>query len=54
MAHSMITVVIPYSPRSPGILRKALDSMAAQRDGALFVHVIVVDDASPYPLVGPP
>ena len=40
----MITVVIPYYQRSPGILRKALASVAAQRGCALPVHVIVVDD----------
>ena len=45
----MITVVIPYFQRSPGVLRRALASIAAQRDCPLPVHVIVVDDASPVP-----
>jgi len=43
----VITVVIPYYQRSPGILRKALASVAAQRGCQLPVHIIVVDDASP-------
>jgi succinoglycan biosynthesis protein ExoW len=46
----MITVVIPYYQHSPGILRKALASIAAQQGCALPVHVIVVDDASPAPV----
>ncbi len=46
----MITVVIPYYQRSPGILRKALASIAAQQGCPLPVHVIVVDDASPAPV----
>lgn len=45
----MITVVIPYFQRQPGVLRKALASVAAQKYCALPVHVIVVDDASPVP-----
>ena len=45
----MITVVIPYYQRSPGILAKALASIAAQQACPLPVHVIVVDDASPAP-----
>lgn len=43
----MITVVIPYYQRTPGILAKALTSIAAQQNCPLPVHVIVVDDASP-------
>lgn len=43
----MITVIIPYYQQSPGILAKALASVAAQRHCPLPVHVIVVDDASP-------
>jgi succinoglycan biosynthesis protein ExoW len=46
---SMITVVIPYFQRQPGVLRKALASIAAQSDCPLPVQVIVVDDASPVP-----
>jgi succinoglycan biosynthesis protein ExoW len=45
----MITVVIPYYQREPGILAKALASIAAQNDCKIPVHVIVVDDASPAP-----
>ena len=45
----MITVIIPYFQRSPGILAKALVSIAAQKSCPLLVHVIVVDDASPAP-----
>ena len=45
----MISVVIPYYQREPGILRRALASIAAQRDCPLPIHVIVVDDASPAP-----
>ena len=45
----MITVVIPYFQRSPGVLQKALASVAAQQACPLPVHMIVVDDASPVP-----
>lgn len=45
----MIGVVIPYFQREPGILRRALASIATQRGGALPLHVVVVDDASPVP-----
>ena len=45
----MITVVIPYFQRSAGVLRRALASVAAQRNCPLPIHVIVVDDASPVP-----
>ena len=48
----MITVIIPYYQKSPGILSKALVSIAAQQSCPQPVHVIVVDDASPAP-VGP-
>jgi succinoglycan biosynthesis protein ExoW len=48
-AAAMICVVIPYFQREPGILRRALASIAAQRDCPLPMHVIVVDDASPIP-----
>ena len=43
----MITVVIPYYQKSPGILQRALASISSQRGCALPLHVIVVDDASP-------
>ena len=45
----MIAVVIPYFQRAPGVLRKALASVAAQHGCPLPVRVIVVDDASPAP-----
>lgn len=45
----MITVIIPYYQKLPGILAKALASIAAQEACTLPVHVIVVDDASPAP-----
>jgi succinoglycan biosynthesis protein ExoW len=45
----MIAVVIPYFQREPGILRRALRSIAAQRDCPLPLHIVVVDDASPAP-----
>ena len=48
----MITVVIPYFQRTEGVLRKALASIAAQRDCPLPIHVIVVDDSSPVPAAG--
>lgn len=43
----MITVVIPYYQQAPGILQRALASIAQQRDCPLPLHVLVVDDASP-------
>jgi succinoglycan biosynthesis protein ExoW len=49
----MITaaVIIPYFQREPGILRRALRSVATQQLGGRPVHldVIVVDDQSPHP-----
>ena len=45
----MITVIIPYYQKAPGILAKALASIAAQQGCPLPMHVIVVDDASPAP-----
>ena len=45
----MITVIIPYYQKEPGILAKALASIAAQQNCPMPVHVIVVDDASPAP-----
>jgi succinoglycan biosynthesis protein ExoW len=48
----MITVVIPYFQREPGVLRRALASVGAQQGCPLPVHVIVVDDASPVPAQG--
>jgi succinoglycan biosynthesis protein ExoW len=43
----VISVVIPYYQREPGVLRRALESVAAQRDCPHRVQVIVVDDESP-------
>lgn len=45
----MISVVVPYFQRSPGILSKALHSVAAQKGTTLPIHVLVIDDASPVP-----
>jgi succinoglycan biosynthesis protein ExoW len=48
----MISIIIPYYQRAPGILAKALASIAAQKSCPHTLNVIVVDDASPAP-VGP-
>ena len=45
----MISVVIPYFQRQPGVLSRALRSVAQQRGCAMPIEVIVVDDASPVP-----
>lgn len=45
----MIAVVIPYFQREPGVLRRALASVAAQQRDGRAVHVLIVDDASPAP-----
>jgi len=46
----IVTVVIPYFQREPGILRRALDSVTAQElPSGCLVHCIVVDDGSPHP-----
>jgi succinoglycan biosynthesis protein ExoW len=43
-------VVIPYFQRKPGILRRALDTVFAQRlDPGIEVDVLIVDDESPSP-----
>ena len=44
----MIGVVIPYFQRKPGLLNRALHSVAAQ-DGDHRLRVYVVDDGSPIP-----
>jgi succinoglycan biosynthesis protein ExoW len=44
----MIGIVIPFYQKSPGLLRRALDSVGAQR-AAHDWHVYVVDDGSPVP-----
>ena len=43
-----ITVVIPFYQQQPGLLVKALQSIAAQQVDATL-HVVVVDDESPVP-----
>ncbi|MBV8605265.1 MAG: glycosyltransferase family 2 protein [Pelomonas sp.] len=43
----MIAVVIPFFQRQPGVLARALRSVAAQQGCALPLRVVVVDDASP-------
>lgn len=45
----VIAVVIPYFQRRPGVLRKALGSIAAQQQRPAPVQVLVIDDASPVP-----
>lgn len=45
----MITVIIPYYQKSPGILARALCSISAQQNCPIPVHVLIVDDASPAP-----
>ncbi|MBH9576505.1 glycosyltransferase family 2 protein [Inhella proteolytica] len=45
----MIGVVIPYFQREPGVLRRAVASVIAQRDVQLPVHLCIVDDSSPLP-----
>jgi succinoglycan biosynthesis protein ExoW len=43
-----VSVIIPYFQRTPGILRRALESVLTQRLVAgIIVKVIVVDDGSP-------
>ena len=48
----MISVIIPYFQKKPGILAKSLASIAAQKSCPYDLSVIVVDDESPAP-VGP-
>lgn len=45
----MMAVVIPYFQRAPGILARALASIAAQQHGPHNLKVLVVDDGSPAP-----
>ena len=47
----MIGVVIPYFQRMPGLLNRALRSVAAQ-EGQHPLQVYVVDDTSPVPAEG--
>jgi succinoglycan biosynthesis protein ExoW len=44
---SKVAVIIPFFQREPGILARALDSVAAQSYGNL--QIVVVDDSSPLP-----
>ena len=48
----MISVIIPYFQKTPGILAQSLASIAAQKSCPYDLSVIVVDDESPAP-VGP-
>lgn len=45
----MITVIIPYYQKNPGVLSRALASIAGQLPSKLPLYVIIVDDASPAP-----
>ena len=45
----MMAVVIPYFQRAPGILARALASIATQQHGPHNLKVLVVDDGSPAP-----
>jgi succinoglycan biosynthesis protein ExoW len=47
MSAPRIAVVIPYFQREPGLLQRALASVAAQEYNAF--QVVVVDDGSPHP-----
>ena len=47
-----IAVVIPYYQRAPGLLRRAVESVARQEPTGRAVRVLVVDDASPLPPQG--
>ena len=44
-----ISVVTPYFQRHPGLLRKAIQSAANQKNLSAKVEIIVVDDGSPVP-----
>lgn len=46
---SDVAVIIPYFQRTPGILRRALLSVARQEQCPLAVEVLIVNDASPEP-----
>jgi len=43
-----VAVVIPYFQREPGLLRRAVESIAAQR-GVESIDIIIADDSSPVP-----
>ncbi len=45
----MISIIIPYYQKQPGILRRSLQSVARQTYCGIAAHVIVVDDESPSP-----
>jgi succinoglycan biosynthesis protein ExoW len=48
---SKIAVIIPYFQQRPGLLARALNSIAVQRTAADDrIDVIIVDDSSPHPL----
>ena len=48
MSTPKIAVVIPFFQNEPGVLLRALSSVAAQDYPKDFLYVIVVDDGSPY------
>lgn len=49
MENACLVIVIPYFQRQPGVLQRALASVARQAGCPLPVRVLVVDDASPVP-----
>jgi hypothetical protein len=51
-ALNVICVALPYFQRQPGVLRKALLSVAAQQGNQQPVKVMLEDDASPVPVEG--
>jgi succinoglycan biosynthesis protein ExoW len=48
-ADQMVTVIVPYYQKEPGILQRALRSVGAQQACPMPLKVIVVDDDSPIP-----
>ena len=47
---SVVAIIVPYYQREAGILRRCLGSILAQKtDETVQMHVIIVDDASPWP-----
>jgi succinoglycan biosynthesis protein ExoW len=45
--HKKVSVITPFFQRQPGLLRKAIESVAAQKNVSAKVEVVVVDDGSP-------
>ncbi|WP_240007218.1 glycosyltransferase family 2 protein [Pseudaquidulcibacter saccharophilus] len=47
---SNISIIIPYYQKKPGILRRAIDSIALQKlDDNVNIEILIVDDESPIP-----